>query len=426
MVLKWKHFFFACIILLPSHLFSQLTISAQVRPRAEYRDGFKTPANTLDEAAYFVEQRSRLTFDWVDSTYEVRLSFQDIRLWGESPQVVKQEDGNTFLNEAWILYKAKPGLKLKIGRQALSYDNQRILGALEWAQQARRHDAVLAILTNKKKSVDLHLGAAFNQDDEVAEPAFLQSPSAGFYAVSGNYKFMQFAWFHQKGEQASFSLLGLNTSWQNQDTTTSSRYTLGGNIKLNLSPELSLAGDAYYQGGKFGNRNLQAYLAGIRLSWKPSTTHTFGLEQISGSDTDLSSSDALTHFLPDFGTNHAHNGFMDYFFVGPSNGTVGVTDVFLKNTFPLKKGSLKVHLHHFLAASEQINGNGEKLTNHLANEVDLVYQWVPRKGILIHLGYSFLRATDSMLELRNRNRKDNHWAWMMISVSPRMSLKKDK
>ena len=416
--------FFAWIILLPSFLHAQLTISAQVRPRVEYRDGFKTPANTLDEAANFIEQRSRLSFDWVDSTYEVRVSFQDVRIWGESPQIFKQEDGNTFLNEAWILYKATPGLRFKIGRQAISYNNQRILGALEWAQQARRHDAVLAILTNQKKSFDLHLGAAFNQDDEIAEPAFIQSPTASFYAVPGNYKFMQFAWFQQQHEKTPFSLIALITTWQNQDTTTSSRYTVGGNLSCTLSSELKLAADAYYQGGRLGDRNLQAYLTGIRMSWIPSSTHTLGVEQISGSDTDLSSSDALTHFLPDFGTNHAHNGFMDYFFVGPSNGTVGVTDIFLKNTFHLKRGILKVHLHHFLTASDQADSNGQSLKTHLANEVDLVYQWTPKKGILFHLGYSFLRATDSMLELRNRNRKDNHWAWMMISVSPKLHLRK--
>lgn len=426
MKLRDKCILFAWIILLPSHALSQLSISAQIRPRAEYRDGFKTPANRFDEAAYFVEQRSRLTFDWVDSTYEVRLSFQDIRIWGESPQIVKQEDGNTFINEAWILYRAHPRLKLKLGRQAISYDNQRILGALEWAQQGRRHDALLAMFSNKRKSIDLHVGAAVNQDDEVAEPAFLQSPSAGFYAVSGNYKFMQFAWFHQKREKASFSLLGLNTTWQNQDTTTSSRYTLGGNMRLTLSAQLILAGDAYYQGGKLGSRTLQAHMVGMRMSWSPSSTHTLGMELLSGSHSTLASSDALTHFLPDFGTNHAHNGFMDYFFVGPSNGSVGVTDVYLKNSFPLKKGNLKVHLHHFLTASDQQDPNGGSLKDHLANELDFVYQLSPQKGVQFHLGYSFLRATESMLELRNRNRRDNHWAWMMITVSPSMTLGKDK
>ena len=424
MVLRREILFLAWIIILPSLLHAQLSISAQVRPRAEYRDGFKTPANTLDEAAYFIEQRSRLSFDWVDSTYEVRISFQDVRIWGESPQIVKQEDGNTFLNEAWILYKATPALKLKIGRQAISYNNQRILGALEWAQQARRHDAILAIHTNQKRSFDLHLGAAFNQDDEIAEPAFIQSPTAGFYAVPGNYKFMQFAWFHHQHEKTPFSLVALNTTWQNQDTTTSSRYTLGGNLAFKLTSELRLAADAYYQGGKLGSRKLAAYLAGIRMSWVPSSTHTLGVEQISGSKADLSSSDAFTHFLPDFGTNHAHNGFMDYFFVGPSNGTVGVTDVFLKNTIPLKRGSLKIHLHHFLTASDQTDSNGQSLKDHLANEVDLVYQLSLKKGVQLHIGYSFLRASDSMLELRNRNRKDNHWAWMMISVSPKVKVGK--
>ena len=126
-------------------LAAQFTLTAEVRPRSEYRNGFKTPTSDGNDAAFFTEQRSRLYMDYAEEKYKFRISFQDVRLWGEIPQIFKQEDGNTFISEAWGQYFVTNKFSIKAGRQIISYDNQRFLGGLEWAQQGRRHDALLFI-----------------------------------------------------------------------------------------------------------------------------------------------------------------------------------------------------------------------------------------------------------------------------------------
>ena len=95
--------------------------------------------------------------------YKFRLSLQDVRFWGEVPQIFKQEDGNTFLSEAWGQYYLNDKFSIKAGRQIISYDNQRFLGGLEWAQQGRRHDALLFLYEDKDAKTKLHAGFAFNK-----------------------------------------------------------------------------------------------------------------------------------------------------------------------------------------------------------------------------------------------------------------------
>ena len=82
----------------------EFKLSAEVRPRSELRNGFKTPTSEGKVPAFFTEQRSRLYLDYSEAKYKFRLSLQDVRFWGEVPQIFKQEDGNTFLSEAWGQY----------------------------------------------------------------------------------------------------------------------------------------------------------------------------------------------------------------------------------------------------------------------------------------------------------------------------------
>ncbi|MEM6629636.1 MAG: hypothetical protein AAF694_08180 [Bacteroidota bacterium] len=400
---------------------AQFTLSAEVRPRTEFRNGFKTPTTSENDPAFFTEQRSRLYLDFTDKKYRFRLAFQDVRIWGEQGQIFKQEDGNTFLSEAWGQYFFDGKSSLKLGRQIISYDNQRILGGLEWAQQGRRHDAFVYQFQDKEKNTKLHIGAALNSDDDVPEPAYLQSPSASFYSVGGNYKYMQYGWLNQAVKGGSFSILALNTTFQNPvDSSTYTKQTLGGTGSFSLGKTLSVGGDIYYQTGKIQSADLDALLAGVNLTIKTSVTPLkFGVEYISGQDDDASSEGGkVTNFSPDFGTNHAHNGLMDYFFVGPANGNVGVTDFYLKTKFKLKKGTLLVNMHEFLTGSTQLDASGNELSKAMGFETDLVYAVSLGKGIGFNLGYSHMFATDTMLALRPGDEKSNNWAWMMITFKP--------
>ena len=403
------------------HLKAQFTMSAEIRPRTEYRDGFKTPTQTDDAAAFFTEQRSRLNFDFIDSSYTFRLSLQDVRFWGENDQIFKEENGNTFLSEAWVQYNLSSKVGLKAGRQIISYDNQRYLGGLEWAQQGRRHDALLLVYNDKESKTRFDFGVAYNSDDDVIEPGYIQSPNASFYSKN-NYKHMQYVWFNKNLSKVNFSILAMNLGFQFNLSDVSLRQTIGTHGKTKGS-SLTFGWDLYYQLGKQAENDVSAYLAGINLTYKTSATPiTLGVELISGRDNNDTSND-IKSFNPDFGTNHAHNGLMDYFFVGPANGDVGVTDIYLKTKFKGAKNSLAIHAHHFLTGSKQIDMNGNELSTSMGTEFDFFYNIPVKNDVNFKLGYSFLLASDTMKALRNRDGSFNSWGWMMLTIKPKFFTK---
>ena len=397
-------------------LHAQVNISAEVRPRTEFRNGFKTLTDASKDPAVFTEQRSRLYVDYADSAFKFRVAFQDIRIWGETSQIFKEEFGKTFISEAWGQYYFTKNFSVKVGRQIISYDNQRFLGGLEWAQQGRRHDA--ALLVFEPERTKLHVGFAYNQDDDVPEQAFIQSPGASYYSVGGNYKSFQYAWFNQGFNSGSLSLLAFNAGYQNTDSTVSFKQTFGAIASKQISG-VKLAGDFYYQTGELSGNKVNAFLAGINGTFStPVTPITVGVEHISGKDDSDTSSD-ITAFSPDFGTNHAHNGFMDYFFVGPANGSVGVTDLYLKTSFKLAGGALKINAHEFMTGSSQLDGEGLELSKIMGTEIDLVYGRQLKSGVTWNIGYSQLFASDTMEELRNGDKGAmQFWAWTMITFKP--------
>mgnify|MGYP001278968752 CR=1 FL=1 len=404
------------VILVVVSMHAQVNISAEVRPRTEFRNGFKTLTDESKDPAVFTEQRSRLYIDYADSAFKFRVAFQDIRIWGETSQIFKEEFGKTFISEAWGQYYFNKDLSVKVGRQIISYDNQRFLGGLEWAQQGRRHDAALLIFEPERTKI--HLGFAYNQDDDVPEQAFLQSPGAGYYSVGGSYKSFQYGWFNQGFNSGSLSLLAFNAGYQNADSTVSFKQTFGAIASKQISG-VKLAGDFYYQTGKLSGNKVNAFLAGINGTFStPVTPITVGVEHISGKDDGDTSTD-ITAFSPDFGTNHAHNGFMDYFFVGPANGTVGVTDLYVKTSFKLAGGALKINAHEFMTGSSQLDGEGIELSKIMGTEIDLVYGKQLKGGVTWNIGYSQLFATDTMEELRNGDKGAmQFWAWTMITFKP--------
>ncbi|MEM1119866.1 MAG: hypothetical protein AAGJ18_05420, partial [Bacteroidota bacterium] len=113
-----------------------------------------------------------------------------------------------------------------------------------------------------------------------------------------------------------------------------------------------------------------------------------------------------------------HNGFMDYFFVGPANGNVGVMDLYVKTKFKLKKGALVVNAHQFMTGSKQIDAESRELNKAMGFEVDFVYAVKLAPSVTWNIGYSQLFGTDNLLELLQGNQKLNNWAWMMITFKP--------
>lgn len=171
------------LILLFSSCFCSLTVSAQLsltgqlRTRGELRDGYGTLEPVGNNNAAFISQRTRLILNYNSSKLIFHTSIQDVRLWGQDASTISAADGGKLeLHEAWaeiiLSNKKDPSFKIspfdyfavKIGRQELVYDDERLLGGLDWLQQARRHDAIVFKAVQNGWQFDL--GGAFNQNTD--------------------------------------------------------------------------------------------------------------------------------------------------------------------------------------------------------------------------------------------------------------------
>src|SRR5688500_4606182 len=96
--------------------------------------------------------------------------------------------------------KVVKNFTLKVGRQELVYDDVRLLGNLDWLQQARRHDA--ALLKFEHKGWTIHLGAALNQNAERKSNTIYNGTLTGYVAstngMSAMYKSMEFLYVGKK------------------------------------------------------------------------------------------------------------------------------------------------------------------------------------------------------------------------------------
>lgn len=91
------------------------------------------------------------------------MSVQDVSTWGDTPQILPTDGNDSFsLFQAWAQLLLNENWSIKAGRQVLSYDDQRILGGLDWAMQGRFHDALLVKYAKNKLALDI--GGAFNQE----------------------------------------------------------------------------------------------------------------------------------------------------------------------------------------------------------------------------------------------------------------------
>ncbi|WP_431165088.1 alginate export family protein [Tenacibaculum halocynthiae] len=386
--------------------YSQLKIDAELRPRAEYRHGFKTLFPNDVNAAMFVSQRTRLNTSFSMDKLNFYISFQDVRVWGDVPQLNIADANGLSLQQAWAEILLDRNFSLKLGRQEVVYDDSRIFGNVNWAQQARSHD--MALLKYEKNDFRIDVGLAFNQSKEGLVGTNLTTPKT--------YKAMQFAWFHKEWNNFSGSFLFLNNGLQ---SSTGLKYsqTIGTHIKTKVYG-LDIVSNLYYQfGNDILNRDLSAYLLGLEANYKATDKIKLGLgmELLSGNDYNTPGSKNYA-FTPFYGTNHKFNGLMDYFYVGNHANNVGLLDVYMKVNYKLNpKSSLTTFIHNFSAAAD-INTTVSK---QLGTELDIVYGYKFTKEIGIKAGYSYMFPTEGMEILKgNNDNNTNNWGWVMVTIKP--------
>ena len=112
---------------------NNFSIEADLLTRGEYRDGGlpKEEGEDNSNKASFIVERTRLGLDFERTFLKTHITAQHSAVWGQSGK------GSLNIYEAWAQLTARNGLFAKIGRQVLSYDDERIIGSDDWTMVAQ-------------------------------------------------------------------------------------------------------------------------------------------------------------------------------------------------------------------------------------------------------------------------------------------------
>jgi hypothetical protein len=411
----------AILLLASASTFAQeLDVNLQIRPRYEFRNGYKAPIPYGETLGQFIAGRTRLNLNFKQDKFVTKVTMQNVRVWGDVTTNTKSDVNGIQLFEAWAQYNFNEKWSTRLGRQVISYDNQRILGEVDWAQQGQSHDAALVTYKNEKSQLDLAFSFGANGETDIATP----------YVVP-TYKAMQYAWYHRAFGKLNMSLLFLNTGYENKLTPpiptpipelkvdymqTFGTYmnTKGKNWDGNLW--------FYGQTGKSTTYTVSAFDAALNFNYALTDKFKagFGYEFLSGKSQANTSTD-IKSFNPLFGTNHGLNGYMDYFYVGNHKNSVGLQDVFLKFGYNVNKWQFGLLPHVFNSANKVLDATGNEMDDYLGTEIDFTAGYAVHKFINVTGGYSQMFATDTMQRLKSGDvNHTNNWAWAMINVNPQI------
>lgn len=430
---------------------AQLTISGQLRTRTELRNGQGTLQQEDTAKALFTSQRTRLNIGYAAHRLKLYTSIQDVRVWGQDASSINRITTDAYdgimIHEAWAEIslvdtgKVVKNFSLKIGRQELVYDDVRLLGNLDWLQQARRHDA--ALIKFDHKGWTAHLGLAYNQNAERKSNTIYNGTPTGYPAstngMGAQYKSMQFLYLGRKHHFGNSSLLFFKDDFSKfhyaasdvdkktpiYESSVWSRYTIGANMFGTAKRKLGFALSAFYQGGKYREgTSLNEYLISI------STQYAFGRKFSAGPGVDITSgnngsdpSQKFQRFDPLYGTPHKFWGFMDYFYVADGFGPNGLVNYYIKTKYKAKDNlTFTLDAHQFVLPSAVLANDGSKMDKNLGTEIDLVLNYVMTKAVTIEAGYAAMFSTDTMASAKVKNVAKaadfSDWAYLMINIKP--------
>ncbi len=389
--------------------------SLQLRPRFEFRNGYKTLLENEQDPVTFVSQRSRLNLGFLNENLKMKVSLQNTRVWGDVPLLTTADKNGIGVFEAWGQYSVSSTIGFRLGRQVLSYDNQRILGEVDWAQQGQSHDAaMLQFFPYENNTLDV--GVAINSEKE---ELFKNA-----YQVN-NYKNMQFGWYNIITGSSEISFLLLNAGYETEISTTKREVqymqTWGSYYQFSKNKwNGNIA--AYGQTGEKNGSSLNAWYSGANLYYKLSISLGLGVgaEYLSGTDME-NTSEELNSFTPLFGTNHGFNGYMDYFYVGNHQNSVGLIDIYTKFSFSKGKYGFTLTPHFFTSEADIKDFQSNTMDKYLGTEIDFTGYITLSKSATVAFGYSQMFGSESLKRLKGGDPNSvQNWAWISVKFHPKL------
>jgi len=399
---------------------NELTVTGQLRSRAEYRDGALTPHDDKAAAAAFINNRTRISMDYKRDNLSLGFSAQQVGVWGQNPAVDNIAGVSTaqrmMINESWANIKFGDGFFMKLGRQSLIYDDERILGGLDWNVAGRYHDALK--LGYEDRQNKLHAIFAFNQNSEKTVGKDYDPTNAQ------PYKVMTTLWYqYLVNREFNFSILAMNLGFQ--DKSTKFEQTFGTNLLYKPTTDLQFYGTFYYQTGKTavtGDKSISAFMWALNATYSidPEWKVLIASDYLSGDD----GKDAgkFKAFNALYGTHHKFYGTMDYF--NPTPFTKGLWDKQLGITYKTSpKVTLALNYHHFSTTTDMLVN--DKKQRMLGLEWDLQVIWNVMKDVGFTGGYSTFFGNDVLKAVKGGDpSKYQQWAWVSLNINPKILVTK--
>jgi hypothetical protein len=372
-------------------------IDAEYRIRPEYREGYQQMRNDTASAATFTGQRTRLNISYSNSNkFSSMISIQDIRVWGQQdPRSVTPSTLQLF--EGWAEPRITPDLSVRLGRQRLVYDNQRLFSDNNWRTGAASYDAVCFKYNNDKITTDL-IGA-FNQSSE--RQFGTDYTPAGF----SSFKLLIMNYLKTKiFANTTLTLINAGDGFQATDDKEKiyMRYTDGGRIEYEKGNIYATVA-SYYQWGKLvSGKDVSAWYIQpeIKLSKISIFQFRLGAEVFSGTAAETPK-DEDHSFVPLLGSGHSFNGSLDLFTRFPNDvaGFGFVNPYFFISYTLSSKFDLRTDFHYFATLETPVI-NKVTLNKYMGVETDILLSWKPNSFTRVETGFSIANLSEDCETLK--------------------------
>lgn len=414
---------------------NQLTVDLRFLGRGEARYGGLPAVPVIEDddheivepdkvpTSNFVLSRTRLPINFKRDWLEMRVTPQHSAVWG-------QEGGSALnLYETWAKMTTRSGLFAQVGRVALNYDDERIIGSDDWAMASSSHDILR--LGYEGHGHKAHLILAYNQNANVIN-------SGGSVYVNGAqpYKTMHTLWYHYDlprlplGASLLFMNVGMQCTVEGLLEKTWFQHLAG--AYLSFRPDHWNAEASYYN--QFGKNEhgikIQAWMMSSKLTYMPSPKFnvTVGYDYLSGDkyfavptghNVGMVHHDVIKGFNTVYGSHHKFYGAMDFFYVSAYHDgfTPGLQNAYIGSAYsPVKNLLLNASYHYFATATDL-----EDMKKTLGHMIEFQAGYAISHDVRVAAGASFMWGSETMERLKRSSTKTNmRWGWITLSVNPRI------
>jgi hypothetical protein len=418
------------LMALPLVSWSQFRVSAELRPRFEMNMGAGSPLPDSLNTQYYVTQRTRLNFDFTREKYQLRLSLQDVRLWGDgdiySATGVFGSNNGVDIKEAWFRLNIGRHSALKIGRQELKLDDQRLIAGRNWNQFGISYDAL--VYQFGKNDWDINLALSYNNLMNRNNGRTIYE--SDFFGNTNLIKTLNYLHIRKKfNKNLTASAMAIASGFRKTDNpgVIYITGTYGFRTKYTLK-HFDLSGEIYLQNGKAqSGKDVSAYMLALHPGVKFGDFRLgIGGEYLSGDDARNDNySEKERTFNTLYGAVYKFNGYMNYYsYKKSSTANGGLIDIYPNLAYRInEKHSLSAYYHFFSLAGPVLISNEVIDDKDLGSELDLVYVYRVMPELTVQAGFSRYFTSSTLEKVKKVSGSPIHtpyWAYVMLTFTPEL------